>query len=46
MLKNIIYLLSVQGGNYIFPLVTLPFLFSILEPTGYVIYGYSFAVVQ
>ncbi|EGJ8040776.1 flippase, partial [Escherichia coli] len=46
MLKNIIYLLSVQGGNYIFPLVTLPYLVRILEPTGYGIYGYSFAVVQ
>ncbi|EDU1085525.1 TPA: oligosaccharide flippase family protein, partial [Salmonella enterica subsp. enterica serovar Hvittingfoss] len=38
MLKNIIYLLAVQGGNYIFPLITLPYLVRVLEPTGYGIY--------
>ncbi|EAZ5234101.1 flippase, partial [Salmonella enterica] len=46
MLKNIIYLLAVQGGNYIFPLITLPYLVRVLEPTGYGIYGYSFALIQ
>ncbi len=46
LLKNIISLAAVQGGNYIIPLITLPYLVKTLGPYSYGLLGFSLAVVQ
>lgn len=46
MFKNIISLFLVQGGNYIIPLLTLPFLVKTLGAESYGYLGISLAVVQ
>ncbi len=35
VLKNLIYLYVVQGANYVFPLLTLPYLSRVLKPEGF-----------
>lgn len=46
MLKNILYLLSVQGLGYLFPLITLPFLVQTLGVREYGVLGFSLALSQ
>ncbi|EGT0626428.1 TPA: flippase [Citrobacter freundii] len=46
LLKNIISLLSVQGANYIIPLLTLPFLVVTLGPKSFGNLSFSLAVIQ
>ena len=46
LLKNIASLAAVQGGNYIIPLITLPYLVKSLGPYSYGVLGFSLAVIQ
>ncbi|MEQ1962910.1 flippase [Xenorhabdus khoisanae] len=46
ILKNIFSLFSIQGMNYIIPLITLPYLVRVLGPAGYGSLGFALALVQ
>ncbi|MCU5774289.1 flippase [Erwiniaceae bacterium BAC15a-03b] len=46
LLKNIMSLAAVQGGNYIIPLITLPYLVKTLGPYSYGLLGFSLALIQ
>lgn len=46
IIKNIFSLLSIQGMNYLIPLLTLPYLVRILTPYGYGILGFCLAITQ
>ncbi|EMF0715995.1 flippase [Citrobacter freundii] len=46
ILKNAFYLLLVQGGGYILPLITFPYLVRTLGPTTFGILGFSQAAIQ
>ncbi|AVP93668.1 flippase [Aeromonas rivipollensis] len=46
MVKNILYLLSVQGLSYLFPLITLPYLVQTLGVREYGVLGFSLALSQ
>jgi O-antigen/teichoic acid export membrane protein len=45
-IKNIVSLVSVQGANYLIPLITLPYLVRVLGPVGYGALSFSLAFVQ
>lgn len=46
VIRNILSLISVQGASYIVPLITLPYLVRVLEPAGYGVLNFSFAITQ
>lgn len=46
LLSNFISLFVLQGGQYILPLITFPYLARVLEPEGFGIMGLSFAIMQ
>lgn len=46
IIKNISSLFSIRVAGYIIPLITLPYLVRVLEPTGYGMLGFSLAIVQ
>jgi O-antigen/teichoic acid export membrane protein len=46
LIKNMLMLASIQGANYIFPLITLPYLVRVLGPADYGRIGFSAAFVQ
>lgn len=46
MVKNALYLLSVQGLSYLFPLMTLPYLVQTLGVREYGVLGFSLALSQ
>ncbi|WP_024870925.1 flippase [Tolumonas lignilytica] len=46
LIKNILSLISVQGANYIIPLMTLPYLVRVLGPVGYGGLSFSLAFIQ
>ncbi|WP_346775679.1 flippase [Erwinia sp. JH02] len=46
LFKNIASLTLVQGGNYIIPLITLPYLVKTLGPFSYGVLGFSLAFLQ
>ncbi|EMG4210543.1 flippase [Salmonella enterica] len=44
--KNIFYLFIVQGGNYLIPLLTFPYLLRVLGPTSFGLLGFFQATIQ
>ncbi|MBQ4776529.1 flippase [Pectobacterium versatile] len=46
MIKNIFSLIGIQGANFLIPLITLPYLVRVLEPSGYGILAFVTAIVQ
>ncbi|GAB7217999.1 hypothetical protein OS42_46130 [Dickeya oryzae] len=46
LLKNILSLISIQGANFLIPLITLPYLVRVLEPSGYGYLSFAIAVTQ
>lgn len=40
------YLVVLQGASYLLPLIVMPYLLIILQPTGYGYVGFSFSLVQ
>lgn len=46
VIKNIISLFSVQGMNYVLPLITLPYMVRVLGPIGYGQLSFSLAIIQ
>lgn len=46
IIKNLTSLFLIQGASYLLPLITLPYLVSVLEPDGYGMLGFSFAFTQ
>lgn len=44
--KNILYLFIVQGGNYIIPLLTFPYLLRVLGPYSFGLFGFFQATIQ
>ncbi|GKV95175.1 MULTISPECIES: flippase [Pectobacterium] len=46
LFKNIVSLASIQGANFIIPLLTLPYLVRVLEPHGYGVWGFAVAFIQ
>lgn len=46
LLKNITSLFSIKIASYLIPLITLPYLVRVLEPTGYGQLGFAMAIIQ
>ncbi|MFS2224594.1 flippase [Pantoea sp. B65] len=46
VIKNILSLFSIQGMNYVLPLLTLPYLVRVLGPLGYGHLSFSLAIIQ
>ncbi|MGK4400875.1 oligosaccharide flippase family protein [Citrobacter portucalensis] len=44
--KNIFYLFIVQGGNYLIPLITFPYLLRVLGPVSFGLFGFFQATIQ
>ncbi|MBI0556529.1 flippase [Pectobacterium parmentieri] len=46
IMRNISSLIGIQGMNFLIPLITLPYLVRVLEPSGYGVFGFATAVIQ